>query len=120
MQTAIAAVMDRYNAITAALNAGFKQIEANKIADYRPLFLADSGNPNHHVVRTWVRGFGKAMALEPERWSSLAEDERLQPLLTPFVCFLDVTEPDFEPAYNIDELLDEAATAIPRATIILR
>jgi uncharacterized protein len=60
------------------------------------------------------------MALAPERWSSIAEDERLQPLLTPFIGFLDVTDPDFEPADNIDELLDEAATAIPRSTIVLR
>jgi uncharacterized protein len=120
MQTIIAAVMDHYNAIIAALDAGFKQIEANKTADYRPLFLAGSGKPNHDVVRTWVRGFGKAMALAPERWSSLANDERLQPLLTPFVGFLDVTDPGFEPADSIDELLDKAATAIPRVTIILR
>jgi uncharacterized protein len=35
MQTVIAAVMDHYNAITAALDAGFKQIEAKKHADYR-------------------------------------------------------------------------------------
>jgi hypothetical protein len=48
------------------------------------------------------------MALAPERWSSIAEDERLQPLLTPFIGFLDVTDPDFEPADNIDELLDES------------
>jgi uncharacterized protein len=120
MQTVIAAVMDHYNAIIAALDAGFKQIEVKKTADYRPLYLAASGKPNHDVVRTWVRGFGKAMALAPERWSSLAEDERLQPLLTPFIGFLDVADPDFEPADNIDELLDEAASAIPRATIILR
>jgi uncharacterized protein len=120
MQAVIAAVMDHYNAIIAALDAGFKQIEARKPADYRPLFLAASDKPNHDVVRTWARGFGKAMALAPERWSSLAEDERLQPLLTPFIGFLDVTDPDFEPADNIDELLDEAAAAIPRATIILR
>jgi len=120
MQTVIAAVMDHYNAIIAALDAGFKQIEAKKTAAYRPLYLAPSGKPNHDVVRTWVRGFGKAMALAPERWSSIAEDERLQPLLSPFIGFLDVADPDFEPADNIDELLDEAATTIPRATIILR
>lgn len=120
MQTVIAAVMDHYNAIIAALDAGFKQIEAQKTADYRPLYLAASGKPNHDVVRTWVRGFGKAMALAPERWSSFAEDERLQRLLTPFIGFMDVADPDFEPADNIDELLDDAATAIPRATIILR
>lgn len=119
-QTVIAAVMDYYNAIIAALDAGFNQIEAKQPVDYRPLFLATSGKPSHDVVRTWVRGFGKAMALAPEGWSSLADDERLQPLLTPFIGFLEVRDPDFEPADNIDELLDEAATAIPRATIILR
>jgi uncharacterized protein len=116
----IAAVMDHHNAIIAALDTGFKQIEAKQSVDYRPLFLAPSGKPNHDVVRTWVRGFGKAMALAPARWSSIAEDERLQPLLSPFIGFMDVEDPSFEPADNIDELLDEAATAIPRATIILR
>ena len=119
-QTVIAGVMDHYNAIIAALDAGFKQIEAKQRVGYRPLFLAASDKPNHDVVRTWVRGFGKAMALAPERWSALAEDERLQLLLTPFIGFLDAEDPDFEPTDNIDELLDEAATAIPRATIILR
>lgn len=120
MQTVIAAVMDHYNAIIAALDAGFKQIEAKRPADYRPLYLAASDKPNHDVVRTWVRGFGKAMAHAPARWSSIAEDERLQSLLTPFIGFMDIADPAFEPADNIDELLDEAATAIPRATIILR
>src|SRR5579863_2294753 len=87
MQTVIAAVMDHYNALIAALDAGFRQIEAKKTVDYRPLYLAASGKPNHDVVRTWVRGFGKAMALAPERWSRLADDERLQLLLTPFIGF---------------------------------
>ncbi len=84
MQRVIAAVMDHYNAIIAALDAGFKQLEAKRTADYRPLYLTASAKPNHDVVRIWVRGFGKAMALAPERWSSLAEDERLQSLLTPY------------------------------------
>ncbi|HEY2527541.1 MAG TPA: SEC-C metal-binding domain-containing protein [Xanthobacteraceae bacterium] len=60
------------------------------------------------------------MALAPKRWSSIADSERLRPLLAPFIGFLDLTDPDFEPADNIDELLEIAATAIPRATIILR
>lgn len=120
MQTVVAAVIEHCNAIIAALDAGFKQIEAKKPADYRPLFLAVGGKPSHDIVRTWVRGFGKAMALAPERWSSIAEDERLHQLLIPFIGFVEVTDPDFEPADNIDELLDAAATAIPRATIILR
>jgi len=63
--------------------------------------LAVSGKPDHAVVRTWVRGFGKAMSLAAQSWNSLAEDQLLQPLLTPFVGFLEVTEPDFEPAENI-------------------
>jgi uncharacterized protein len=120
MQAVIAAVMDHYNAITAALDAGFKQIEAKKEAGYRPLFLAASTTPSHEVVRTWVRGFGKAMALSPTRWSALAEDERLRPLLSPFISFLGIAEPDFESADTIDEILDAAANAIPRATIVLR
>jgi hypothetical protein len=32
---------------------------------------------------------------------SLAEDQRPHALLTPFVGFLEVTKPDFEPAENI-------------------
>jgi uncharacterized protein len=120
LQTVIAAVMDHHNAIITSLDSGFKQLEAKKPADYRPLFLSVSDKPNHDVVRTWVRGFGKAMALAPERWCSVADDERLQPLLTPFIGFLDLEDPNFEPADTIDELLDQAATAIPRATIILR
>jgi uncharacterized protein len=120
LQTVIAAVMDHHNAIIAALDSGFKQLEAKKPADYRPLFLAASDKPKHDIVRAWARGFGKAMALAPERWGSIAEDERLQPLLAPFVGFLGIADPDFEPADDIDELLDEAAAAIPRATIILR
>jgi hypothetical protein len=40
LQTVIAAVMDHYNAIIAALDAGFKPIEAKKPTDYRPLFLS--------------------------------------------------------------------------------
>jgi uncharacterized protein len=49
MQAVIAALMVHYNAITAALDAGFKQIEDKKRADYRPLFLdaSDKAKPCH-------------------------------------------------------------------------
>jgi uncharacterized protein len=120
MQTVIAAVMDHHKVIIAALDAGFEQIEANKTADYRPLFLVAGDRLSRDAVRTWIRGFGKAPILAPERWRSLAEDERLKPLLTPFADFLDLSDPDCEAADNIDALLDEAAAAIPRATILLR
>lgn len=117
-QTIIAAVTDHCNAVVAAL--GFEQIEAGRSADYRPLFMVAGGKPDHEVVRTWVRGFAKAMALAPDCWSSIAEDERLPRLLTPFIGCMDVGDPDFEPADDVDELLDEAVTAIPRAAIVLR
>ena len=55
MQTIIAAVMDHYNAIIAALDAGFKQIEAKKPADYRPLFLATSDKPSRADLGSWFR-----------------------------------------------------------------
>jgi uncharacterized protein len=112
--------MDHYNAIIAALDAGFEQLEAKELFSYRPLFMTGSDKPSHDIVRTWVRGFSKAMALAPQGWISIAEDERLQPLLSPFIGFTDFKDPGFEPADNIDELLDEAAADIPRAAIILR
>jgi uncharacterized protein len=120
LQTVINAVMDRYNTIIAALDTGFEQLEAKQPIAYRPLFLAGSDRPNHDVVRTWVRGFGKAMALAPEGWIAIAEDERLQPLLSPLAGFMDPKDPDFVPAENIEELLDEAAADIPRVVVLLR
>ncbi len=46
MQTAVAAVMNQYNTVIAALDAGFKQIETKQTADYRPLYLAAGGKPS--------------------------------------------------------------------------
>lgn len=120
VQTVTAAVMDHYNAIIAALDTGFEQLEAKEPIAYRPLFLTGSDKPNHDTVRTWVRGFSKAMALAPEGWIWIAEDERLQPLLSSFIGFADVNDPEFEPADNIEEMLDEAAAEIPRSAILLR
>jgi len=120
VQTVMGAVMDRYNAIIAAIDAGLKKLETKQPIDYRPLFLASDSKPRHDVVRTWVRGFAKAMALAPEAWGSLVEDERMRVLIAPFVGFMDVKALDLDPADNVDELLDEAAAAIPRMTLILR
>ena len=114
MQTVIAAVMDHYNAITAALDAGFEQIEAKNTPIIARCSWPPATNQTMTSCGTWVRGFGKAMALAPERWSSIAEDERLQPLLTPFIGFLDVTDPDFEPADNIDAPTARFSCPIPR------
>jgi uncharacterized protein len=120
-ETVIGAVMAHYNAIIAALDAGFAQLEAKQpITAFRPLFLTEPDKPQHSVVRLWARGFGKAMRLSPDGWCSIAEDERLLPVLSPFTGFLENNDPAFVPADNIDELLDEAAADIPRATVLLR
>ena len=74
----------------------------------------------HNAVRTWVRGFWKAMALAPETWSALVEDERTQILIQPFVGFFDLDDRGYEASANIDDLLDEDAALIPRMILVLR
>jgi uncharacterized protein len=42
----------------------------------------------------------------------------MQPVITPFVGFIDVGhDPEFEPADDIEGRLDDAAAAIPRAVL---
>jgi uncharacterized protein len=60
------------------------------------------------------------MALVPDAWSALLEDERAKVLVVPIVGFLGLDDPDFEPADDIDQRLDEAAAFIPRAILVLR
>ena len=68
-----------------------------------------------------MSGFWQAMRLDPDSWTALGEDERMQPIITPFVGFVDVGhDPEFEPADDIEERLDDAAAAIPRAVLLLR
>ena len=60
------------------------------------------------------------MTLAPEAWGRLIEDERTQDLVVPFIGFFEFDDPEFEPADDIAERLDQAATAIPRAILVLR
>jgi hypothetical protein len=97
------------------------RLETERICDYRPAFQPAEGKPSHEAVRTWARGFWKAMALAPAEWSALAADQRLQPVITPLVGFIGLgDDPEFEPAEDIDDRLDEAAADIPRAILLLR
>jgi hypothetical protein len=57
---------------------------------YRPLFLLADQKPAHDAVRTWVRGFWKAVELAPETWSALVEDERSKTIIAPFVGFFEI------------------------------
>lgn len=55
-QAVIGAVMNRYNVIIAAIDAGFKKLEAKEPIDYRPLFFTSSDKPKHDVVGIWIHG----------------------------------------------------------------
>jgi len=85
------------------------------------MFLAGDGKPAHDAVRNWVHGFWKAMALAPQVWSALAEDERMQAMIAPFVGFVDLGEQAaFELRDDADAVLDADAAAIPQTVLVLR
>jgi uncharacterized protein len=117
----LGAIMARYNALNAEIDAGLKRLETERVCDYRPMFQPVDAKPKQTAVRQWISGFWKAMALDPASWSALAEDERLQAVISPFVGFIDLGKDHaFEPADDINERLDESITEIPRALLILR
>ena len=120
MQSALGAIWAMYDRLSARIELSLHRLQAEKVCDYRPAFQPAEGGPAHEAVRTWARGFWKAMALVPAEWRGLAADERLQPVITPLVGFFDLEDPEFEPAEDIDDRLNEAAANIPRAILILR
>jgi uncharacterized protein len=121
MQSALDAVAIMFNTLSTRIERSLHRLEAERICDYRPAFQPAEGKPSHEAVRTWARGFWKAMALAPAEWSALAADERLQPVITPLVGFIGLGgDPEFEPAEDIDDRLDDAAADIPRAILLLR
>jgi uncharacterized protein len=121
IQAALGAVGAMFSARSQAIEDSLRRLEANRVCDYRPAFLIGAGKPSQADVRTWVSGFWKAMALDPDDWRSLAEDERTQVIIAPFTGFIDVGQDEaFEPAADIDARLDEAAAEIPRAILLLR
>jgi uncharacterized protein len=123
MKAVLDPVIGRYNAIAAEIDRSLGRLEAEKICDYRPLFLPGSDQPDHGSVRLWVRGFWKAMILAPDTWTALMTGERGQKLLRPFLGFF---EPDGHPPFetdgpdDLDEILDEDAVAIPHTILLLR
>ena len=117
------AVIARRGAIEAEIDRALDTLEADKICRYRPSFLSGDSKPEHDSVRLWAGGFFRAMSLAPETWTPLLEGERGQILLAPFVGFFEPEGPPLpasELAEDIDDRLDEAAAAIPRATLLLR
>jgi len=88
--TVMGTVMAHYNALGTEIDRSLKRLEDERVCDYRPAFLTMGGEPARDAVREWIGGFWKAMALAPEGWSAMAEDERTQVLISPFVGFLDL------------------------------
>ena len=112
-------VINHYNALGIEIDRSLKRLENEQIVDYRPRFLLGDEKPARHAVRTWVRGFWKAMALEPRTWNALIEDDRTQVIIRPFLGFFDLgdLEPD-DISADVDTL-DEHATLIPRMILVL-
>jgi uncharacterized protein len=121
INTVLGAVMIQYTTLLRDIDRSLERLEADRIVDYRPLFLSGDQKPTHDTVRTWVRGFWKAMALAPEVWSAIVEDERTQIIIAPFVGFFDIgkIEPHEIPD-DIDDRLDQDAALIPRMILVLR
>ena len=83
------------NACTAAL-ARRKAIEADLQKGwpgYHPSFCELGRKADHDKVREWMKGFWKAMKLDPQYWSDLAEDEHTATFLALITGFLEIGEP---------------------------
>jgi uncharacterized protein len=121
LEAALGAVLVRYSMLLRDIDRSLKRMEADRIVDYRPLFLLGDQKSTHGAVRAWVRGFWKAMELAPETWNALLEDERTTIIIAPFVGFFDVgkLEPHEIPD-DIDDRLDDDAALIPRMILVLR
>jgi uncharacterized protein len=121
INTVLGAVVIHYTTLLWDIDRSLERLEVDRIVDYRPLFLSGDPKPTHDAVRTWIRGFWKAMELAPETWSKLAEDERAKIIIAPFAGFFDLGGlAPHEIPVDIDDTLDENAALIPRMILVLR
>jgi len=121
IEVVLGAVMTRYNGLLRDIDRALERMDADRIVEYRPLFLEGDEKPRHDAVRSWARGLWKAMELAPQAWQVLLEDQRTKIIFEPFVGFFEIgmLEPHGYPD-DIDERLDEDAALIPRMILILR
>lgn len=121
INAALGAAALHHNTLLRDIDRGLDRLEAEGIVDYRPLFLSGDGKPSHDAVRSWVKGFWKAMGLAPGVWSKLAQDERTKVLIEPFMVFVDLGEPASDkPPDDLDDQFDEDVLLIPRMILVLR
>jgi uncharacterized protein len=113
LQTVLDSVMGHYNATIALID--------ERGPGHRPMFMDADGTADLEKVHIWVRGFWQAMALAPEAWSSLADDERTGILLEPFATLIDLDAIEDGPMPdNIEEMRRSSAELIPRVLPALR
>jgi uncharacterized protein len=86
---------------------------------FRPAFCEAGKKADHARVREWVRGFSRAMNLEPQYWIDLADDERTATFLALLVGFMETGEP-FDERDDADQIRDEHAALLPRALVGMR
>lgn len=110
LSRALLAVTSRMNRIEAELQKGWP--------GFHPSFGIAGEKQDHAKIRAWMRGFSKAMRLDPDYWLSLSEDEQTRDLIATFVGFMEADEP-FEEREDADELRDECAALIPRVLVSL-
>ncbi len=113
LKQALAAVLAQRNAIEADLQQGWPA--------FHPSFCAaePGQKADHGKVRAWVKGFWKAMQLDPQYWSDLADDDRTADFIGLFVGFIDIDE-ELDERDDADDIRDEHAALLPRALVGLR
>jgi uncharacterized protein len=121
INAALGAVALHYNTLIRDIDRSLERLDADRIVDYRPMFVSGDQKPSHDALRTWARGFWRAMALAPATWSKLVEDERTKIIIEPFVGFFNLDElAANEIPADIDDRLDADAALIPRMILVLR
>ena len=103
MQMVIGTIMGRYNEIVAC----FK----NNSRKFDPVFW--EGVEGEIIATDWAGGFLDAVALRPEEWKSLVEDDSAGMLLVPFLLLNGDLEFDSAVDFvSMDEFLEEAPDMI--------
>src|SRR5262249_5741269 len=101
LQAVLGTLMTRYNSLSSGIDRSLEGLETERVCDYRPAFLDAGEKPAHETVREWVSGFWRAMALAPKGWTAFAGDERIEPVIAPFIGFFDIDDGTFVPADDI-------------------
>ena len=110
MRRALLAATSRMNHIEAELQKGWP--------GFHPSFGVAGQKQDHAKISAWVRGFWKAMRLDPEYWVTLTDDEKTGGLVGAFVGFMVPDEP-FDERDDADQLRDDCAALIPRVLVSL-